>query len=83
MYGSGDHYVCDYETHTALLGPMSSTAAVDFILSQGDRAAQAQYCNMSRYALAREGRYPRNKQGATQLRRDVESHATAAESIPD
>ncbi len=70
----GDHYVCDYETHTALYGPMTCREAVDFIISQGDLKAQARFCNMSRYALAKEKRYPRNKRGDEQLREDVESH---------
>lgn len=74
MFSMGDHYVCDYDSHTALLGPMSSREAVDFILSRGDLAAQAKFCNMSRYALAKEGRYPRNKRGDAQLSEDVESH---------
>ena len=67
------NYVCDYETHTALLGPVSSKAAVDFIISQGDLKVQARFCNMSRYALAKEGRYPRTKAGDEALRKDVEN----------
>ena len=72
MFGSGDHYVCDYDSHTALMGPMSSKEAVDFIVSRGDIRAQARFCNMSRYLLTKEGRYPRTKAGDEQLRRDVE-----------
>jgi hypothetical protein len=75
MWGENGHYVCDYSTWTALMGPMTRQAVVDFIISRGDLTAQAQFCNMSRYALAKEGRYPRTKAGDEQLRRDVEQAA--------
>lgn len=72
MWSSGDNYVCDYETHTALLGPMSCREAADYIISQGDIKAQSRFCNMSRYKLAKEGRYSRTNAGDEELRRDVE-----------
>jgi hypothetical protein len=79
MWNAGEcYYVCDYETHTALIGPLSCDAVVDFIISQGDIKAQARFCNMSRHMLAKERRYPRTKAGDEQLRLDVEGSGVKA-----
>jgi hypothetical protein len=68
----GDYYLCEYVSHKALKGPMSSREVAEYIYEL-DEQIQKMFCNMSRYALAKDGRYPRypnNKKGNDQLKED-------------
>lgn len=56
-----EYYVCEYGTGKPLYGPYaSSEEVVDFIVTH---PPQIQWCNRSRYDLAKTGEYPRNKAG--------------------
>lgn len=64
-----EYYVCEYGTGKPLYGPYAdSKDVVDFIVTH---PPQIQWCNRSRYNLAKTGEYPRNKAGDRALIQDV------------
>lgn len=64
------NYVCTNEANPkALVGPMTSDEAVAWIDAQDD---PPKYCNQTRWALAKNGRYPNNKAGDAALARDIQ-----------
>ncbi len=70
-YSAVTHYVVEYATGRAILGPMTSRDAVDWIIARGDIEAQSLYVNFSRYRLAKKGLYPNNAQGEEKLKDDL------------
>lgn len=67
------NYVCFYDTHRVMLGPMESKEVVDYINSRNNPKA---FCNMSRYLLAKEGIYPNTKEGDAKIALHLEEFKT-------
>lgn len=74
MRPNANYYICEYESHTAVDGPhVRASAAARVVDSQHE---PKDFCVMSRYALAKSGKYPLNKAGNQKLQDDlVEANA--------
>lgn len=62
------YYLCEYQNHRALKEFETSGEVVDYI---NKSEFPYLFCNMSRYALTKEGLYPNNKLGNMVLQSDV------------
>lgn len=62
------YYLCEYQNHRALREFETSKEVVDYI---NNSKYPNLFCNMSRYVLAKEGLYPKNKIGDIMLKSDV------------
>lgn len=62
------YYLCVYDSHRALKEFKTSKEVMDYI---NNSSHPHLFCNMSRYALAKEGLYPKNKLGNIMLQNNI------------
>lgn len=71
------HYLCEYESHRALKEFDTSQEVIDYI---NDCGHPYLFCHITRYGLAKEGLYPRNKIGNNLLKSDISKKYFIVES---
>lgn len=73
-----DHYLFSLSGGYAIAGPMSSQEVVNIINAMIDKSGiefASQFCNASRYWLAKNNYYPKTKSGDAKLSATIEQNS--------
>lgn len=71
------YYLCEYENHRALKEFETSQEVANYIKKS---EFPHLFCSMSRYMLAKEGSYPKTKEGNMALQSDISKKYFVVES---